>query len=128
MKDKAIKAYNEYFRGRRDFNFSTRGIRSDIDQEFLVVGGFELVNDSRLVMRNPSMVIGTDRMELYEFLARRKETMSQNNRSFLKLAIAITAVHFALVQIPQLSSRFFGDNVDKVSSTVFGAQDQSDMQ
>ena len=76
MKDKAIKAYNEYLRGRKEFNFSTRGIRSDIDQEFLIVGGFEVVNDSRLVMRNPSMVIGSDRMELYEFFARRKETLS----------------------------------------------------
>ena len=127
MKDKAIKAYNEYLRGRKEFNFSTRGIRSDIDQEFLIVGGFEVVNDSRLVMRNPSMVIGSDRMELYEFFARRKETLSQNNRSFLKLSVGLTMLHFALVQIPQLSSRFFGDSVDKVSSGVFGAKDQSDI-
>lgn len=42
-------------------------------------------------------------------------------------AIAVTAVHFLLVQVPQLSSRFFGDKVDSVSTGVFGAEDQSDM-
>ena len=76
MKDNMIKSYNEYLRGRKDFKYSTRGIRSDIDQEFLVVGGLEVVNDKRIVMRNPSMVIASDRMELYEFFSRRKETWS----------------------------------------------------
>ena len=45
----------------------------------------------------------------------------------LNVAMAITAAHFILVQVPQLSSRFFGDRVDSVSSGVFGAEDQSDM-
>lgn len=42
-------------------------------------------------------------------------------------AMAVTALHFLLVQVPQLSSRFFGDKVDSVSSQVFGAEDQSEM-
>ena len=55
------------------FRYVTRGIRSDVDQEILFVGG--LYHDeaaSKIVMRNPAMVIGSDRLELYEFLARRK--------------------------------------------------------
>lgn len=45
----------------------------------------------------------------------------------LNFAIGVTGVHFLLVQVPQLSSRFFGDKVDSVSTGVFGAQDQSEM-
>lgn len=121
--DEVFKSYSAYLRGRKDFKYSTRGIRSDVDQELLFVGGLELANNKRIVMRNPKMVIGSDRMELYEFFLRRKEAWSQDNRSFLKLAFGITLIHFALVRIPQLSSRFFGDKVDSVSKNLFGAKD-----
>ena len=63
------------------------------------MGGLDVANE-RLVMRNPTMVIGSDRMELYEFFSRRKESWSTNNRSFMKLAFGLTVAHFALVQIP----------------------------
>ena len=73
------------------------------------------------------MVIGSDRLELYEYLARRKTYWGLQSRMLLNCALAITGVHFLLVRVPQLSSRFFGDKVDSVSSGVFGAEDQSQM-
>ena len=72
-------------------------------------------------MRNPKFVIGSDRLELYEFLSRRKTYWGLQSRMYLNFAIGVTAVHFLLVQVPQLTSRFFGDKVDSVSSGVFGA-------
>jgi len=77
-------------------------------------------------MRKPRMIIGSDRLELYEFLARRKEMWGQINRNWLKFSVAITGVHFLLVQVPQLFSRFFGDNVGTVGEKL-GAEDQSDV-
>ena len=70
------------------------------------------------------MVIGSDRMELYEYFARRKETWQISNRGYLKFGVALTMLHFCLVRIPQLSSRFFGDSIDVVSK-VAGAKDES---
>ena len=61
-------------RGAKDFRAITRGIRRDVNQEFLMVGSLTL-HEGVLKMRNPLMVIGSDRMELYEFFARRKETL-----------------------------------------------------
>ena len=48
-------------------------------------------------MRNPKMVIGSDRLELYEFLARRKTYWGLQNRMLLNVALAVTGVHFLLV-------------------------------
>jgi len=75
----------------------------------------------------PKLVIGTDRLELYEFLARRKEVWNLRNRFWFKLSVALTAAHFLVVRVPELFSRFFGDDVGKLSSTL-GAQDQSSLQ
>ena len=72
------------------------------------------------------MVIGSDRLELYEFLSRRKIFWGLQSRYLLNLAIGVTGLHFLLVQVPQMTSRFFGDKVDQVSSS-FGAEDQSDV-
>ena len=121
------RTYWTKLRNRNDFKFSTRGIRRDVDQELMFVGGLEVKNQ-KILMKNPRIVLGSDRMELYEFMARRKEVWADQNRSWLKLAIGVTVAHFVLVEIPQLSSRFFGDKVDQVSSGVFGAQDQSLLQ
>lgn len=46
--------------------------------ELMFVGDVNFVKNS-FVMRNPKMVIGTDRLELYEFFGRRKETLSMRN-------------------------------------------------
>ena len=106
----------------------TRGIRADVDQELLFVGGLEHDQTAkRIVMRNPQMVIGSDRLELYEWLARRKTYWGLQSRMLLNVALGVTAFHFLLVQVPQLTSRFFGDTVDPVSQGVFGAEDQSEM-
>ena len=38
-KDNLLKSYYSYLRGQKDFDYGTRGIRRDVDQEFLFVGG-----------------------------------------------------------------------------------------
>jgi len=43
------------------------------------------------------MVIASDRMELYEYFGRRTEVLGQQNRNWLKFAVAVTGVHFLLV-------------------------------
>ena len=43
------------------------------------------------------MIIGSDRLELYEYFGRRREACSLNNRNLLKLAVAITLVHSIVV-------------------------------
>jgi hypothetical protein len=48
-------------------------------------------------MRHPKLVIGTDRLELYEHLARRKEVLTGFNKNFLKLAFVATFAHAVLV-------------------------------
>ena len=93
----------------------------------LYVGGLALDEKAgRIIMRNPTHVIGSDRLELYEFLAKRKTFWGLQSRWLLNGALAITAVHFVAVQVPQLTSRFFGDKVDSVSQGL-GAQDQSEL-
>ena len=105
------------------FRQVSRGIRTDIDQELLFVGGLQLDQTTqKMVMRNPAFVIGSDRLELYEFLARRKTYWGLQTRMFLNFALGITAVHFLLIQVPQLTSLFFGDKVDSIS-TRLGAED-----
>jgi hypothetical protein len=48
-------------------------------------------------MRNPELVIGSDRLELYEYFLKRKDVLSNQNRTLFKIAIYITAAHFVLV-------------------------------
>ena len=74
----------------------------------------------KIVMRNPAYVIGSDRLELYEFLARRKTYWGLQNRTLMQAAMGVTAVHFLLVRVPELTSRFFGDEVGSVGN-AFGA-------
>lgn len=70
--DRLLQLYWTKLRNRTDFKYSTRGIRRDVDQELMFVGGLEVQNQ-RILMKNPRIVLGSDRMELYEFMARRKE-------------------------------------------------------
>ena len=76
-------------------------------------------------MRNPTMVIGSDRLELYSYLSRRKTYWGLQSRMLLNCAMGVTAAHFVLVKVPELCSGFFGDKIDTVSKEVFGAKDQS---
>ena len=48
-------------------------------------------------MAKPEMLIGTDRLELYEYFARRREVLTNVNRNWLKLALAATVAHGVLV-------------------------------
>jgi hypothetical protein len=73
-------------------------------------------------MRRPDLVIGSDRLELYEFLARRKEVLSGHNKQLIKLMIGITIAHGLIVQIPTQFSHFFGDSVSDAEKAL-GATD-----
>ena len=48
-------------------------------------------------MLKPEMLIGTDRLELYEFFARRKEVLTGLNKNWFKLAVGATAAHAVIV-------------------------------
>ena len=72
------------------------------------------------------MLIGTDRLELYEFFARRKEVLTGLNKNWFKLAVGATAAHAVIVQVPTLFSKFFGDEVSNVEKKL-GAEDQSEI-
>ena len=48
-------------------------------------------------MSKPEMLIGTDRLELYEYFARRREVLTNVNRNWLKLAFAATVAHGVFV-------------------------------
>jgi hypothetical protein len=73
------------------------------------------------------MVIGTDRMELYEFFGRRKEMWLSQNRTIGKFCVGITVAHFIMVRVPELFSLFFGDGIDPISAQYLGSKDKSDI-
>ena len=123
--DQMRKFFWMQLRGRKDFNYMTRGIRGDQDHEMLLVGPMSVQGNT--VTIKPRMVIGSDRMELYEFFGRRKEMWKLQNNNWIKLAMGITGLHFAIVSVPELFSRFFGDEVGTVSRSM-GAKDQSHVQ
>jgi hypothetical protein len=76
-------------------------------------------------MRKPTLVIGSDRLDFYDFLGRRKEQFSLQNRNWLKFCVALTFGHFMLVRVPTLFSQYFGDEVGVVAEKM-GAEDQSE--
>ena len=93
-----MERYAAWMYPENKFRYITRGIRTDIDQELLFVGGLELdMQAQRIVMRNPAFVIGSDRLELYGWLSRRKIHWGLQSRLLLNGALAVTAVHFLLV-------------------------------
>ena len=48
-------------------------------------------------MAKPKIIIGSDRLELYEFFARRKEVINGFSKNWLKLAFAVTLLHAVVV-------------------------------
>ena len=64
--------------------------------ELMLLGDVTL-NQNRLIMKRPEMVIGTDRLELYEFMAHRREVLISTNRNWLKVAFAATFLHMLIV-------------------------------
>jgi len=69
-------------------------------------------------MRNPNLVIGSDRLEFYEFLGRRREVFGILNRNWVKFCVGVTFVHFLLVRVPTIFSGYFGDEVGIVSEKL----------
>lgn len=110
---------------KRDFSYVEKGIRADKESEFMIAGRVEYSQKlNRMLMKKPDIVIGSDRLELYEFFGRRKETFQLQNRNWLKFCVVITGLHFLLVRVPSLFSRYFGDEVGEVSSKL-GASNES---
>lgn len=83
-------------------------------------------NKNRFVMKRPQMVIGSDRLELYEFFAHRREVITNHNRGWMKVAFIATFAHALVVQVPTLFSKFFGDEVTSLEKKM-GSEDQSEM-
>jgi hypothetical protein len=102
-----------------------KGILKNRETDFLIAGKAEFNKQSnKIVISNPNLIIGSDRNDFYDFLGNRRETLSKQNRNWMKFAIAITAAHFLLVRVPTLFSHYFGDSVSKVSQKM-GATDES---
>ena len=72
------------------------------------------------------MIIGTDRLELYEFMAHRREVITNHNRNWLKVVVASTFLHAVVVQVPTLFSKFFGDEVSTLEKQM-GSVDKSEI-
>jgi hypothetical protein len=96
-----------YWRGvwKQDMGYLTKGIKVNGETgkapELMFVGSLRFdTTQNRFIMRRPDVVIGTDRLELYEFLARRKEVLSGHNKQLVKFMIGLTIVHALIVQVP----------------------------
>ena len=123
--DRVKRLYYETLR-KRDFEFMEKGILHSKENEYLVCGKLEFDRlGKRLFMKKPDLVIGSDRLEFYDFLGRRKETMSFSVRNWFKFCIGITAAHFLLVRVPTLFSSYFGDEVGVVSEKL-GATNEAE--
>lgn len=105
MKDRLKYMYYKVLL-RRDFTFMEKGIFSNRDY---IIGGNLVHEENTLRLKNPSLVIGTDKQELMEFMGRKREHCLMNVRNFVKLAIAITCLHALLVRIPYSFETWFGD-------------------
>ena len=92
--------YKNYW--KRDFSYITKGLSVDKKTgegpELMLLGPVSYNHSiKKFVMTKPELVIGTDRLELYEHFARRREVLTAYNRNFLKLAVGITMAHFVIV-------------------------------
>lgn len=104
-----------------------KGLYANKEIDLLFAGKLELDKKSNtIVMRKPNLVIGSDRLELYEFFGRRREVYGLYNRNWLKFCVGITAIHFMIVEVPTIFSSYFGDEVSDVS-TKLGSKDHSEI-
>lgn len=82
-----------------------KGLYADKESELLVAGRLEFdPKQNKILMRKPNLIIGSDRLEFYEFLGRKNEMYSLQNRNWLKFCVAITFAHFLFVRVPTLFS------------------------
>jgi len=114
-----------YWRGvwKQDLGYLTKGIKVNAETgkapELMFVGNLKFDStQNRFIMRRPDLVIGSDRLELYEFLARRKEVLSGHNKQLIKLMIGLTIVHACIVQVPTAFSHYFGDSVSDTEKAL----------
>lgn len=114
---------------KMDLGYMTKGIQYDRKTgngpELMFVGNLSQ-KSNRYIMKNPQCVIGSDRLELYEFLAHRRESFLNKNKQLVKFMIGVTAVHAVLVQVPTLFSQYFGDEVSNAEKKL-GASDKSEI-
>ena len=102
------------------------GILANKEHEYLIAGTLDLDKKAnRLVMRRPDLLIGSDRLDFYDFLGRRREHFNLQNRNWLKFCMGLTLAHFLIVRVPTLFSKYFGDEVGVIGQTL-GSQDQSE--
>ena len=110
---------------KSDFSYMTKGIKVDAKTgegpELMILGDLTYKNN-KFMMRRPQMIIGTDRLELYEFMAHRREVYISQNRNWMKVAFAATFLHAVVVQVPTLFSKFFGDEVSTLEKKL-GSED-----
>lgn len=88
---------------KRDFTYVEKGI--SVGDEILVGGTLEFKN--KYILSNPTLVIGSDKEELKQFVGRRREHFHLVARNFGKLCIGITLVHAVLFQVPALFETHF---------------------
>ena len=113
MYDKMRRLYFQQYL-KRDFSFMEKGITAE--QDLLLCGKMEFDKKAeKFIMQSPKLVIGSDRMTLWDFFGRRKETFSLQNRNWVKVIVAVTALHFLFARIPSMFSKYFGDDVGSVS-------------
>ena len=77
LRDRLMAMYYQQTASDVHLGYATRGFKLDgktgLAPEMMYMGS--VVHDtkaSRFIMRNPSMIIGTDRLELYEFIAQKR--------------------------------------------------------
>ena len=108
---------------KRDFSFMETGI-PNAEHEYLIAGKLELdKKNNRLLIRKPDLFIGSDRLDFYDFLGRRREHFGLQVRNWMKFCVAITFAHFLLVRVPTMFSHYFGDEVGSLSHKM-GAEDK----
>lgn len=75
------------------------------EHEYLIAGKLEHdKKNNRFLIRKPDLLIGSDRLEFYDFLGRRIEHFGLQIRNWMKFCVAITFGHFLLVRVPTLFS------------------------
>ena len=59
---------------KRDFDYMEKGILANKEHEYLIAGKLEFdKSGNRFLIRKPDLLIGSDRLDFYDFLGRRRE-------------------------------------------------------
>ena len=99
IKDKIMAMYWKNI-WKHDFGYITKGIEVNQGKgpELMFVGNLKFDTTlNKFIILRPTMVLGSDRMELYEFMARRREVLIGHNKQLVKLMLGITFAHALLV-------------------------------